>query len=352
MRLAAALSCLCGKSPCVCKAPIWPSLGRYSRFVEALGRRFCLTMVSLYFDDASIADWAQAYGLLLNSTFFLGLLLQKKRGKPGLRRACSSDWIVTLRQHFARAMLLFGRGNASRLSWWPWSRNAVALKLWNQGWQLRSMGWRTSLNRASKAALDAAVCVPSRVVLQFVGSNHCHSPTTWTRRLAQMASQVCCCLWCSIRGIGQGRGRFFLLKPEGDLRLPSSIYQLWTPGDAKLAELELLQVLIALLTAPEHFRSRRGYWYIDNTAALMALICGRSDLTVLILNECRIWFTHCSSLCNVGCISNGFHLRATGLMRFLVKDIVILGTMHMVFPVALPTFQRWSGTFLLPQCYA
>ena len=76
---------------------------------------------------------------------------------------------------------------------------------------------------------------------------------------------------------------FKFFNPEGDLRLgyvsvlPPSIYQLWTPGDAKIAQLELLQVLIALLTVPEHFRGRRGYWYVDNTAALMALIRGRSD---------------------------------------------------------------------------
>ena len=43
-----------------------------------------------------------------------------------------------------------------------------------------------------------------------------------------------------------------------------------------IAQLELLQVLIALVTVPERFCGRSGVWYIDNTAALMSLIKGRS----------------------------------------------------------------------------
>ena len=49
------------------------------------------------------------------------------------------------------------------------------------------------------------------------------------------------------------------------------------PGDKKIAQLELLQVLYALFSRPARFRGRRGLWFIDNTAALMALIRGRSD---------------------------------------------------------------------------
>ena len=84
---------------------------------------------------------------------------------------------------------------------------------------------------------------------------------------------------------GEGTGGFLLVffHEDTEIRLgfvshlPSSIYVLWTPGDAKIAQLELLQVLMALTTTPERFRNRRGTWYIDNTAALMALIKGRSD---------------------------------------------------------------------------
>ena len=80
--------------------------------------------------------------------------------------------------------------------------------------------------------------------------------------------------------------------------IPDLLYQLWSPRKAKIAQLELLQVLIALVTVPERFRGRRGVWYIDNTAALMSLIKGRSasyglekmsSLIHLLLVSLRCW---------------------------------------------------------------
>lgn len=59
--------------------------------------------------------------------------------------------------------------------------------------------------------------------------------------------------------------------------IPPAVYHVWTPGDKKIAQLELSQVLFALVARPSEFRGRRGIWFIDNIAALMALIRGRSD---------------------------------------------------------------------------
>ncbi len=36
-------------------------------------------------------------------------------------------------------------------------------------------------------------------------------------------------------------------------------------------------VLVALLSEPAKFRGTRGVWFIDNVAALMAVVRGRSD---------------------------------------------------------------------------
>ena len=59
--------------------------------------------------------------------------------------------------------------------------------------------------------------------------------------------------------------------------IPPLVYHLWESGDKQIVQLELLQVLYALFSRPSTFRGRRGLWFIDNTAALMALIRGRSD---------------------------------------------------------------------------
>ena len=52
---------------------------------------------------------------------------------------------------------------------------------------------------------------------------------------------------------------------------------MFTPGTRQIAQLELSMVLFALISRPDRFCRRRGVFYIDNLAALMALIRGRSD---------------------------------------------------------------------------
>ena len=51
--------------------------------------------------------------------------------------------------------------------------------------------------------------------------------------------------------------------------IPPAIYALWSAGEKKIAQLELIMVLYGLLARPQLFRNRRGIWFIDNTAALM-----------------------------------------------------------------------------------
>ena len=70
--------------------------------------------------------------------------------------------------------------------------------------------------------------------------------------------------------------------------IPQIVYHLWEPGDRKIAQLELLQVLNAVFSRPCAFRGRRGIWFIDNTAALMALIRGRSDNAVFFIYMSRL----------------------------------------------------------------
>ena len=60
----------------------------------------------------------------------------------------------------------------------------------------------------------------------------------------------------------------------------SSLHWCTTFGSRETSSLfswSCFQVLYALFSRPSTFRGRRGLWFIDNTAALMALIRGRSD---------------------------------------------------------------------------
>ena len=61
------------------------------------------------------------------------------------------------------------------------------------------------------------------------------------------------------------------------MRIPPQVYNLWGPHDTYIAQLELMMVLAAVLDVGPALRLRRGVWFIDNVAALMALVRGRSN---------------------------------------------------------------------------
>ena len=56
-----------------------------------------------------------------------------------------------------------------------------------------------------------------------------------------------------------------------------SLYNLFQESDHHIAQLELALILYGLLARPAEFRGRRGIWFVDNTAALMLFIRGRSS---------------------------------------------------------------------------
>ena len=83
----------------------------------------------------------------------------------------------------------------------------------------------------------------------------------------------------------QGSGGYHLVFQDGGVQIreafvaiiPAQTYDMWGPGDHKIAQLELFMVVHALTARPDQFRGRRGVWFIDNIASLMCLIRGRSD---------------------------------------------------------------------------
>ena len=61
------------------------------------------------------------------------------------------------------------------------------------------------------------------------------------------------------------------------ITIDSAIFDLWSDHPTKIAQLELLAIVQGILAFPELFRSSSVVWYIDNVAALMSLVRGRSD---------------------------------------------------------------------------
>eukprot|EP00438_Fugacium_kawagutii_P023073 Skav201171 [mRNA] locus=scaffold65:680096:681040:- [translate_table: standard] len=80
----------------------------------------------------------------------------------------------------------------------------------------------------------------------------------------------------------QGKAGVLLVHPSCGrlgtvIRIDASIFALWSSHPTKIAQLELLAVVQGLLSYPSLFRHARVVWYVDNIAALMALVRGRSD---------------------------------------------------------------------------
>lgn len=102
--------------------------------------------------------------------------------------------------------------------------------------------------------------------------------------LPASCSRFCVASDAALETPQQGTGGFLIVWLDAPERreafvatIPQALYSLWTPGDRKIAQLELMMVLYGLLSRPSDFRHRRGIWFIDNVAALMCLIRGRSD---------------------------------------------------------------------------
>ena len=97
-------------------------------------------------------------------------------------------------------------------------------------------------------------------------------------RLAQLAMpQFLGASDAALEQPGQGTGGLLIhFFPQERVGLVADVlpevYELWAPGEHKITQLELLMVLMAILSFPEQFRNRRGLWFIDNLAALMAIV--------------------------------------------------------------------------------
>ena len=80
-------------------------------------------------------------------------------------------------------------------------------------------------------------------------------------------------------GIGTGGFLIDVLghsKTGAYMTMGREVFDMWQPGDRKIAQLELLMVLDTFLSAAHVMRGRRGVFFIDNIAALMSLVRGSS----------------------------------------------------------------------------
>jgi len=280
------------------------SFNRYSRLVEALGRRFCLVLVSMYFDDASIVDWKSSGGSGQASFNLLNELLGTPFASEKKQLMAEEGTFLGLVHQLQNCL------NSGRVTFWVKAR--LQDKLLDIITTARAEGRLTS-GQASKMyglANFLELAVYGRVGcggLAAIKQRQYESDTSLTPSVSLcfevLLAVIHCrpvrefCLWpvicdrfvvasdAALEEESGGSGGFLIVWFQHDrqiregfvAQIPSTIYQLWTPGDKKIAQLELMMVLYGLVTRPSAFRDRRGIWFIDNLAALMSLIRGRSS---------------------------------------------------------------------------
>ena len=301
------------------------SFNRYSRLVEALGRRLLFVLVSMYFDDAHITDWASSRGsgqssfrqlnILLGTPFaddkcqpmqshgiFLGL---EHDLSEALSSGCVYFWTKPKLVAKLHSMMMTAQADR-QLSSGQASKIYGLANFFEQGIFGRVGNGGLHAIKARQYERDSSLNEDIHQCFQVLQAVIAAKPRRQFPILDVPHPRFCAASDAALEEPRQGSGGFLITWFQGTYEfreafialIPDSLYDQWTPGDRKIAQLELVQVLYALIARPAEFRGRRGVWFIDNLAALMALIRGRSDspdlerLSHLIHLACfalRIW---------------------------------------------------------------
>ncbi|CAE7745577.1 clpC [Symbiodinium sp. CCMP2592] len=291
------------------------SFNRYSRAAEALGRRLLAILVSMYFDDAHLTDWASSKGsaqssfaglnTCLGSPFapakrqpmaltgtFLGLNFDFEGClHSGLVRFFVRDRLVSkvhdmLDQALASSSL--SPGLAAKIY--------GTCNFLEQGMYGRvgAGGLRAIRERSDEGGRE--LTPPILACFSLIRAVLAVRPEREFEVLPQPVARFCAASDAAEDIPGAGSGGFHLvwldateLRESFIAHIGPEVYAQFSPGEHKIAQLELAMVLYALAVRAPSFRGRRGYWYIDNVAALMSLIRGRSSSPDL---ECLAQLIH------------------------------------------------------------
>ena len=277
------------------------AFNRWPRFFQALARRLGGLMTSLYFDDASIMDWRSGKGgaqsaLLcfasaVGSPFapekhqtmsqegdFLGLwhdfTMTHHTGQVQFWVRDRLNTKVTDFIHEALCSKRMTSGTASKLfGCLTFLTTGCYGKLGRAGLNVlkeRQYSTETLVDGALEGALTRILgllklqphrelpMIPLGMQRVIVASDAAQDAP----RQGSAGSLV-------VDGLGQ---RFAYV-----MEVTEDLFCLWSNDEAKIAQLELMIVLMTIGHAIEHFRGQPGIWWIDNIAALMAVVRGRSN---------------------------------------------------------------------------
>ena len=277
------------------------SFNRWSKLAQALVRRLLMLLFSMYFDDATMQDWeseafhsqacvadlmqilgspwapvkSQACGAVGD---FLGLMHDVSRAEEGIVRFWPRESLV------AKVLSIVGMakevglpaGVASKLYGVAnFIETGMYARVGRAGlWAIKDRQKETalditpSISSSFELLSDLFKLMPQREYLLWSG----------TLRRAITASDA------AYEG-GKGSAGFLTVidpgRPEETrlgkvIAIPGCLYNIWGDRVTYIAQLELLAVLVAITEVAGMIRGANSVWFIDNVAALMALVKGSS----------------------------------------------------------------------------
>ncbi|CAE7559557.1 unnamed protein product [Symbiodinium natans] len=278
------------------------SFNRYSRFLQAVLRRLLIICGSFYFDDLSLQDPAPS-----------ATSAQSSAGE--LLRLLGTPFAAAKRQHMAEVGEFLGlHHDLSRLESGKvtfWARQRLVDKVAAMVAQARESG-RLGHGQAAKLygclnflahgafgkvgraglqslsshqynKLGGDILSPElRQSLELVQAFLATKPRRELKLMGEPPPRFCVASDASQDQPGQGGAGALLVDPQGRrhgvvLEIDASLFEMWSSHPTKIAQLELCVVLMATVHWASLLRSSYGIWWIDNVAALMSLIKGRSS---------------------------------------------------------------------------
>ena len=284
------------------------SFNRYSRLVESLGRRLLMLTVSMYFDDATITDWKSSRGSgqwafgSMNTLLGTPFASEKRQAMApqgvflGLQHSltsCLSEGVVHFWAKDKLEEKMLGLMTTAEVSGRLPPGQAAKLygvaNFFEQGIYGRIGCGGLAAVKARQYERHSSLTASLKDCFTILRAVVALRPERAFPVISLSHPRFCVASDAALEEPRAGTGGFLIVWFQDHMEvreafvstIPDALYDWFTPGDHKIAQLELIQVLYALFSRASTFRGRRGIWYIDNLAALMCLIRGRSDVADL-----------------------------------------------------------------------
>ena len=280
------------------------SFNRFPKFMEAVVRRFVWILFSMYFDDATIQDWqhqsqqgqrdVQRLMTLLGSPFspekrqpmstradFLGL---EHNTESVAEHGYISFWVrERIEQKINDMMAQAEQGNL--LSAGTASKLYGTANFWETG-TFGKIG-RAGLNaiKDRQHSKEMRVTADIQRSFQILRAINAVQPKRIVAIRDTCDSRFCAASDAAYEAAKGSGGYLIVTLPMSRheqrigcvVQIPSQVYSLWGDHETYIAQLELMMILAAILRHGPKLKHTKGIWFVDNVAALMALVRGRSN---------------------------------------------------------------------------